>query len=124
MTRPPERLSSVSTWLATSHGLRLGSGVSMVPSRIVDVRMAAAVSMIHASLPHVGSQQKNPSQPACSASAARSAATRASPPGNTKPYFMGRSCPVPPPIHDALFLRRPPTSPTTLFADHELQFMI
>ena len=83
-------MSRVAAWLATSHGFRFGSGVSIVPNRIRSVRIAAAVSITHASMPHVGSDTKKPSQPARSASAARSAATDASPDGSTNPYFMGQ----------------------------------
>ena len=109
MTRPPDRRSSVAAWLATSHGLRLGSGVSIVPSRIVDVRIAAAVSDTQASTPHVGSYAKKPSHPAASASAASSAASAASPAGITYPYFMtvnlrpayDRMCPCWPPSRPA-----------------------
>jgi hypothetical protein len=59
----------------------------MVPSLIRDVRMAAAVSMTHASTPHTGSQTKKPSHPDRSAIAASSAAVAASPAGSTNPYF-------------------------------------
>ena len=43
--------SSVATWLATFHGLRQGSGVSIVPSRIRLVPTAIAASRLHASTP-------------------------------------------------------------------------
>jgi len=48
--------------------------------------MAAAVNCIQASMPHSGSHTKNPSQPACSASCANSAARRALANGKTNPY--------------------------------------
>jgi hypothetical protein len=51
MARPSESSSSVAAWLATFHGRRQGSGVSMVPNAIVDVRIAIALSNAHASTP-------------------------------------------------------------------------
>ncbi len=72
--------------LASFHGRIRDSGVSMVPRRIRSVRLAA-VRHTNASMPHTGSQTKNASQPACSASAAVSAAVRAAPGGSTIPYF-------------------------------------
>jgi hypothetical protein len=88
ITRPLDRLSSVAVSLASFHGRMRDSGVSMVPSLIRSVRMAAAARQTHASTPHTGSQTKNPSHPACSAIAAVSAAVRASPLGRVNPNFM------------------------------------
>jgi len=51
MARPPESWSSVATWLATFHGRRHGSGVSIVPSRMPVVATAMAASMLQASGP-------------------------------------------------------------------------
>jgi hypothetical protein len=67
------------TWLATSQGLRRGSGVSMVPTRMRSVRVAAAASAIQAAIPHTPSQTKKASQPCSSATTARSPAVRAFP---------------------------------------------
>src|SRR5918996_2940675 len=88
VTRPPDRLSSVAVSLANFHGRIRDSGVNMVPRRMRSVRIAAAVRQIQASTPQTGSQTKNPSQPARSASSAVSAAVRASPRGSTKPYLI------------------------------------
>jgi hypothetical protein len=63
-------------------------GESIVPSLILVVFMAAAVRETHASMPHTGSQTKNPSHPDFSASNASFEVIRASPWGRTKPYFM------------------------------------
>ena len=49
-----------------------GSGVSMVPSRIRDVCIAAAVRVTQASWPQTASQVKIAPQPASSAATARS----------------------------------------------------
>ena len=58
---------------ARSQGRIRGSGVSMVPNRIRDVRMAAAARVTHASCPQTASQVKIVSHPASSAATARSA---------------------------------------------------
>ncbi len=75
----------MATWPASSHGSRRGIGVSIVPIRIRSVRIATAVSATQASMPQTGSHTKNASQPCSSATAARSAAVRASPYGSTHP---------------------------------------
>ena len=49
--RPPESWSSVATWLASFHGRRHGTGVSMVPSRTRSVRTAIAAITVHGSTP-------------------------------------------------------------------------
>jgi hypothetical protein len=51
IARPPEIWSSVATWLATFHGRRQGSGVSMVPSLTRLVLAAIAPSIVQASGP-------------------------------------------------------------------------
>ncbi len=79
ITRPFERLSSVAASLASFHGRIRESGESIVPSRIRSVTIAAAVKQTQASIPQTGSQTKNPSQPAFSASLAKSAHVCASP---------------------------------------------
>ena len=56
-----------------------GSGVSMVPNRIREVRIAAAASVTQASWPHTASQVKIVSHPASSAATARSANSSATP---------------------------------------------
>ena len=88
MTRPFDSRSTVATWPASSHGLRRGSGVSIVPSRSCFVRHAATASATHASTPHTGSQTNKPSQPCSSATAASSPISAASAHGTTKPNFM------------------------------------
>ena len=79
MTLPFDSRSTVATWLASSAGRRRDGGVSIVPSRRRDVRTAARPSEIHASTPHTGSHTNSPSQPASSATAARSAIRRRRP---------------------------------------------
>ena len=51
MALPPESWSRVSTWLASFHGRRHGSGVSMVPRRTWLVRWDMAASSVHGSTP-------------------------------------------------------------------------
>ena len=46
-----KRGSSVKTWLATFHGRRQGSGVSIVPSLTRSVRSAIAARSVQASIP-------------------------------------------------------------------------
>ena len=75
----------MATWLASSQGRRRDGGVSIVPRRMVDVRVAATAREIHASTPHTGSHTNSPSQPAASAVAARSPMASASAHGTTNP---------------------------------------
>ena len=89
MTRPFDSRSRVAVSPASFQGRRREMGVSMVPRRMRLVSMAAAARVTQGSTPHTGSQTKKPSQPAVSASRAYSAAVRASPPGKTKPNFIG-----------------------------------
>ncbi len=86
---PPRlRRSSVTVWRASTTGRWRGSGVTRVPSRMVEVAKAAAVSATHGSTTSIGpgpngktwSHRKKPSQPALSADAAQSATRRASRP--------------------------------------------
>lgn len=86
--RPPDTWSSVTTWLATFHGRRHGSGVSIVPNRIRSVLAATAHSSPHGSTPYAASQTKTPSHPACSASTACSNCSPAVPPGKMNPYLI------------------------------------
>jgi hypothetical protein len=85
--RPPDSRSRVTVSLASFQGRRLGSGVTIGPSRSRSVARATAVSSTQGSAMRSRqaftnarwSQTKNPSQPAASASAASPATVRASP---------------------------------------------
>ena len=78
----------MTTWLATFHGRRQGSGVSRVPSITRVVRVAIAASRVQASTPYAASQTNTPSQPEPSATIACSSCWVAVPPGSTTPNFM------------------------------------